>query len=519
VRLADQASFGATEDLVKEIRARGAAKWIANQMGAVTSRYTSGMGPEVHQWATASPGFCDGRGANCSRDWKSSTPLQWDFYRNAMWNPDQLRQRVAFALQQMIVVSGLTVEGTYGLRNYQNMLLDEAFGNYRSLLKKVALSPVMGTYLHNANNSMSAPNEDFGRELLQIFSIGTCALNMDGTLKGGNCMPVYNNDRVRDYAYALTGWTYPAGGVSPYGMCWPKGANCPYYVADMVPLAGNHDSQARTLLSGVTLAPGHSAPQALEAVLDSLMKHPNIAPSVSKQLIKYLVTSNPSPAYVQRVATAFTSGSYQGFGTGTPGDMKATVAAILLDADARTENPGDRAGRLREPVQFMVGVLRGLYGKTDGNDFGGWWGGDLGQYVFRPPSVFGFYSQSFPVSGTDLVGPAFGIHSANTALGRLNYITYLLYWNGSAPKADIPNALGTKVNLDPFLADAPDPTKLVDRMSMIAFGQPLPTSARTEVIRAVATHTADNSGTTYLRMRVQTAAYLVFGSPQYQIIR
>ena len=307
--------------------------------------------------------------------------------------------------------------------------------------------------------------------------------------------------------------------MNPYETCWPRGANCLYYAGDMVPLGAHHDSKPRKLLSGVSLAEGHTAPQALEAVLDSLMKHPNIAPSVGKQLIQHLVTSNPSPAYVQRVATAFASGQFQGFGSGTPGDMKATIAAILLDAEARTETPGNRAGRLREPVHYMVSLLRALYGRTDGNQFGGWWGGTLSQYVFRSPSVFNFYSPNSPIAGTDLVGPAFGIHSASTALGRLNYIAYLLYANGSPADAGVPNAIGTRVDLAPFMNDAPDATKLVDRMSMLALGQPLPASARTEVIRAVGTHNEGNSGTTYLRMRVQTAAYLVFGSPHFQIIR
>ena len=158
VRLADQASFGPTETLIGEIRTKGAARWVAEQFSAPKSRYTSGGGGEVHQY-TGSGEFCDGRGSNCWRDWSSSIPLVWDFYRNATEKPDQLRQRVAFALQQIVVVSNLEVEATYGLRSYHNTLLDEAFGNYRNVLKKVALSPVMGDYLNNANNDKAAPNE------------------------------------------------------------------------------------------------------------------------------------------------------------------------------------------------------------------------------------------------------------------------------------------------------------------------------------------------------------------------
>ena len=130
--------------------------------------------------------------------------MTWDFYRNATQNADQLRQRVAFALQQIVVVNNLDVEGTYGLRNYHNTLLDNAFTNYRQVLKKVTLSPVMGDFLNNANNDKAAPNENYARELLQLFSIGTCELNADGSLKGGTCSPTYNNETVRNYAVAMT---------------------------------------------------------------------------------------------------------------------------------------------------------------------------------------------------------------------------------------------------------------------------------------------------------------------------
>lgn len=517
VRLAHQATFGPTEALVEEIRGKGPARWIAEQFNAPMSRYSSGGGGEVHQY-TGSGDFCDGRGADCWRDWSSSQPLLWDFYRNAVHGQDQLRQRVAFALQQIVVVSNLEVEGTYGLRNYHNALLAEAFGNYRQVLKKVALSPVMGDYLNNANNDKAAPNENFARELLQLFSIGTCELNADGTLKGGRCQPTYDNERVRAYAYALTGWTYPPGGATPWG-CWPKGTHCRYYGGDMVPSPSLHDTAERELLSGVKLPAGHTAPQALEAVLDSLMRHPNVAPFVGKQLIQHLVTSNPSPAYVQRVAAAFSSGRHAGFGTGTPGDMKATVAAILLDPEARQEHPPASFGRLREPVLLFTGVLRALNGRTDGDALGWWWGETLRQHVFRAPSVFNFYPPDYPVAGTSLVGPAFGIHNANGALQRLNYVHYLVQWGGSQPSASVPQAVGTKVDLAPFVADAHDPERLVDRLSRLVHGGSLPAAARTAIVNAVAAVTARNAGNDYLMLRVRHAAYLVFAAPQYHVIR
>ena len=183
----------------------------------VSSRYTRGGDDSVHKH-TAAGDFCATRGADCWRDWQSTEPLLWDFYRNAISQPDQLRQRVAFALQQIVVVSGIEVSGTYGFRKYHNDLMDLSFGNYRDVLRKVTLSPLMGDFLNNANNDKDAPNENYARELLQLFSIGTCELEADGALKTGKCVPTYDNETVRSYAYALTGWTYPAGGVSRVDM-------------------------------------------------------------------------------------------------------------------------------------------------------------------------------------------------------------------------------------------------------------------------------------------------------------
>lgn len=510
--------------LVSEIKSKGTATWIAEQMALAPSRYTSGNGDAIHK-STSATFFCDQpayTGPNCWRDWFSSQPLVWDFYRNALTRPDQLRQRVAFALQQIVVISGTSVEGTYGLRNYHNMLLDNAFGNYRQVLKKVVLSPVMGDFLNNANNDKAAPNENFARELLQLFSIGLCELNADGTLKGSGCAPTYSNDTVRNYAYALTGWTYPAGGTTSYG-CYPVGANCRYYGGDMVPVAAYHDTAARPLLAGRSVPANSTAASALETVLDSLMAHPNTAPFIARQIIQHLVTSNPTPAYVQRVASAFTTGRHTSggrtFGAGANGDLAATVAATLLDAEARASSRSATAGQLRAPALVFTGVLRALNGRTDGETLAWWWGESLSQHLFRPPSVFSYYPPDYPVAGTPLVGPAFGIHNANGALERLNFLTYLLDWDGSAPEASVPSAIGTKVDLSAFLADAADAAKLVDRLSNLALGQPLPATPRAAVIDAVSWWTSARDSANWQRNRVRAAAYLVFASPNYQVQR
>ena len=526
VRLASQASFGATEGLVAQMRTQSAASWVQAQLQLPqASRYTSGGTSAVHI-DTTGVGFCDqaaNKGDNCWRDAFSSHPLLWDFYRNAVNQPDQLRQRVAFALQQILVVSSLEVEGTYGLRRYQNALLDNAFASYRDVLRQVALSPAMGDYLNGVNNDKAAPNENFPRELLQLFSVGTCLLEADGSLKGGRCQPTYDNVMVRNYAYALTGWTYPAGGKSKW-TCSPKGANCQFYDGEMAPLASLHDSAERTLLAGGKKAAGSTPPQALDAVLDSLMAHPNMAPFIGRQLIQALARSNPTAGYVSRVSTAFQSGKFSkdgiSFGTGKVGDLAATVAAVLLDSEARGDTaPGARGGRLREPVLMMTGVLRALNGKTDGEPMAWWWGETLRQHVFRPPSVFNFYPPDYPVPGTQLTGGAFGIHNANTSLERLNYLTYVLNWGGSEPVAGMPNATGTKVTLDAFDADAADAAKLVDRLSLLAHGEVLPTAPRAKVLEAVSWWTDKTDAKDWQRNRVKTAAYLVFAAPQFQIVR
>lgn len=518
VRLADQATFGATEALVTSIRGQGVEPWLAAQLAATGSSYTSGQTDTIHK--PEGTDFCATRGNDCWRDWYSSQPLVWDFYRNAVTQPDQLRQRVAFALSQILVISNVEVSGTYGFRYYHNMLLANAFGNYREVLRRVTLSPLMGDYLDHVNNNKTAPNENFARELLQLFAIGTCQLNPDGSLVGGRCLPTYDNTTVREYAFALTGWTYPAGGSSVWG-CWPSGANCTYYQGDMVAKTVLADAQARTLLSGVTVPATRTPDVALARVLDSLVNHPSMAPFISRQLIQHLVKSNPSPAYVQRVATAFTTGRYAGltrsFGTGTRGDLAATVAAILLDTEARNSAAPLVAEKLREPVLLMTGAIRALNGSTDGAAMGWWWGDTLRQHVFSSPSVFNFYPPDYPVTGTRLVGPAFGIYNVNTAFSRLNFLNQLIHWGGMSADTSITGAIGTHANLSAFEADAADAARLVTRLSNLLTGGRMTASARQTVTTAVAAWTSAQSAS-WRTERVRTAAYLILASPTYQVI-
>lgn len=518
-RLARQTSFGPTESLVNEISRVGPKRWIADQMvlssSVRRSSYTSGGGSDVHRTSDR-PIYCMTDVDNCWRQNFGSYVLLSDFYANALNKPDQLRQRVAFALQQLLVVSGKEVTGTYGLRNYHNMLLAQAFGNYKDLLRKVILSPVMGDYLNHANNDKAAPNENFARELMQLFSIGLCELNPDGSLRGGQCEPTYDNTTVRHVAYALTGWTYPPGGSSYWGC--PKGLNCRYYEGDMVPAEGFHDLGEHPLLSGVVVRANSSAASALEKVLESLMLHPNVAPMVSRHLIQHLVTSNPSPAYVARVAAVFVRGSFEGFGRGRRGDLAATVAAILLDAEAARVDPQRHDGVLREPALLYTSLVRALKAQATNASIFAWHGEMLGQRLFEPPSVFNYYPADYAVPGSalGLVGPAFGIHNAATAIDRIWFVNCLVNWAGCDSFA-----VNLKPWIDAYVADG-TPTlllkrprsaadeRLVDRLSLLAFGQVLPDDERRVVLEAM-----DIDWSTP-ELRWKQAAFLIFASPRFQ---
>lgn len=531
VRLAQQATFGPSEALNAEIKAAGIAGWINAQLAASGSRYTSGGDGRLHQPASV-PSYCkqtaQRSNPDCWRDYYSSEPLLWDFYRNATTRNDQLRQRMALALHQILVTSAVEVQGTYGLRIYQNNFLDLAFANYRDVLRKVLLSPVMGDYLDSVNNDPAAPNENLAREMLQLFSLGTCLLNGDGSLQGGHCVPTYDNQRVRNYAYALTGWTYPRGGSATWKCSALADVNCLYYGGDMVAAPSLRDPAQRSLLSGVSVPAGTDAATALERVLDSVMQHPNVAPFIARRLIQSFVRSAPSAAYVQRVANAFASGSYSQlegsrtyrFGAGKKGDLAATVAAVLLDGEARATTPVvANAGHLRSPALLFAGAVRALNGRTDGNALGAWWGEALQQHVFRAPSVFSYYPPDYPVAGTTLAGPEFGIHNASAALNRLNYLRYLIDGGDVAPDPSVPGAIGTQLRLADFNSSAADAGALVDRIAGVVLGHPLAGNPRAQVVAAVEWWSSTRAPTDWRTRRIGTAAYLVMASPDYQVQR
>jgi uncharacterized protein (DUF1800 family) len=358
LRLADQAAFGPTPALVAQIAQQGSA-WIDNQLATPATGYPA--------LTVVSPSFAIGcpstlpAGNTCGRDSYSAFPIQRVFFQNALGGPDQLRQRVALAYSQIFVVSSVQIGPAYALREYQQMLLDDAFVNFRQILQDVTLSPVMGAYLNMANNNKSNPsrgisaNENFAREVMQLFSIGVNQLNADGSLmlQNGVTLPTYVQATIECFANVFTGWTYPTapGATAQFN-------NPQYFIGPMIPVPSNHDTNPKTVLNGITL-PGNQTPQAdLQQGLDNIFNHPNVGPFIGKQMIQFLVTSNPSPAYVARISAVFNND-----GSGVRGNMAAVIKAILLDPEARGSSITDADyGKLREAVTKAGGVWIRLAG-------------------------------------------------------------------------------------------------------------------------------------------------------------
>jgi len=400
-RLLDQATWGADAASLDHLQTVGFGTWWNEQLTAPPSSY-----------------FND---TNYPYD---LTAIQNQFVSNALTGNDQLRQRVAFALSEFIVVSGLKAGTGDKFAPYMNILSQDALGSYATLLTDITLCPAMAMYLDLADNDKakpavgSVPNENFGRELLQLFSVGPVLLSPNGTIRvdsKGSQIPLYGPEVIPQMARALTGWTYP-GTPDPVTGHSPKN-----FTGEMQAVEQNHDTNSKTILGGVVLPAGQTAREDLDAIITALVNHPNCAPFVSFRLIQHLVTANPTPAYVQRVATVFSQ---------TQGDLSAVVLAILSDIEARQGDapnyvPSTNVGHMREPVLFALSSIRAL----GANPPPGWlvsrWTANMGQKLFYPASVFGYYSPYYR-SDTGLLSPEFQTLSQPGSLYRLNFINGLV---------------------------------------------------------------------------------------------
>lgn len=545
IRFLEQAAWGPNAADLAHIKAVGFQTYLDEQFNAPvanpakSSNYPDLVFPlddQATACPTSSPGDPNYNQNVCNRDHFSMYPLRRTFFTGAMYGQDQLRQRVAFALHQILVVSGISPlnRGSW-MTIYLQSLDRHAFGNYRTLLNEITLNPSMGEYLDMRLSTRTNPNENWAREVLQLFSIGVNELNIDGTPKldaQGAPIPSYSQTTVNEFTKVFTGWNLNPTLLGPGINNWRD---------PMVPRAGtNHDGSLKTLLNGqVVSSCGNNAACAqtdLTAALDNIFNHPNVGPFVGKQLIQHLVTSNPSPAYVARVARVFNNDCDALYPAGclsTRGNLKAVVKAILLDPEARGDVKTSHSyGKLREPAQYITNVLRALNVKSfdksstsDGVldsrstvDFTG----SLDQPIFQPTTVFSYYQPEYEVPGTKMLGPAFGILSTSTTLRRANNANTLIY-TGVAANLTSPTAFspdrprGTSVDLINLEANASNPGLIADQLNALMLHGTMSTEVRNSIIAAMtAIPTSDSA---FARKRAQVAAYLVATSSQYDIQR
>jgi len=518
VRLLEQATWGPNDVLVAHVMSVGAAQFLDEQFAMPQTRYTAFAPMPANR-----PDTCiDDRTlpltptSYCARDNYTLFQLQREFFRNAVTAPDQLRQRVAFALSQILVVSGTEISQAYAMQRYQQMLADLAFDNYRNVLLQVTLSPAMGNYLDMVNNQKPnlvtgvQPNENYARELLQLFSIGTVDLRLDGTPlpdATGKAVATYDQDEIEGFAHVFTGWTYPT--ATALGATPRAGLNPRYFDGPMEVRAQYHDFLAKTLLDGATAPASLTVGDDLARAIDNIFMHPNVGPFISKQLIQKLVTGNPSPGYVKRVASVFNNN-----GAGVRGDLKAVVRAILLDIEARgVAKTGSGYGRLREPAQYVVAVARALNATTDGVYLRAQTGG-MGQPVFVAPSVFNYYPPDYVVPGTDVLGPEFALQNTTTTFARINFANALVFSAAINPDPSVYGATGTQLDWSALTALAADPVALVAKLNRLLMHGTLSSAAQDAIVTAVNAVSATDA-----LARARTAFYLAVTSSQYQVER
>jgi hypothetical protein len=467
----EQTTFGPTAADVASVEANGSAAWLQQQFQAPESVIPDGL---------------------------TGTGVRSQLFLNMANGTDQLRQRMLFALSQTIVASANKTGTGAELTPWVRLLSRNAFGNYRTLLREVTLSPTMGKYLDLAYSrkasSTSSPNENYPRELMQLFSIGLWELNQNGTLKLnalGQPTPSYTQSHIKEFARALTGWTFPtAPGATP------SNSNPEYFVGEMLARTTTHDTGAKTLFAGVTLPAGQSTTVDMDAVIDNIFQHPNVPPFVATRLIRSLVTSNPSPAYIERVAKVFADN-----GQGVRGDLQAVLTAILTDAEAATFAAED--GRLKDPILHAIGLGRALGGQiTDPSAFD-YIFRNLTQPVLAPTTVFSFYSPLAALPGhSDLFGPEFQIYPPALAVQRANFIYSIL--NGSFSSF--------MVDIAPFTAIAANTETLVDSVNQkLMFGR------MTSELRDLLIAATNAIAPTRTRDRALGALYLAAISSEYSV--
>ncbi len=461
-RFMQQATFGPNRALDSTLRRIGLRSWINQQFA---TPYPTIPYPNFPlKPFDPVTGSCGTFGASpevdlCHRNhyWNYNNS-KW-FVTEALYGEDQLRRRVSWALHQIWVISHSNISQQRGTQEYIEILDRNAFGNYRDLMYEMTLNPAMGEYLDMARSTRLYPNENYPRELLQLFTIGLYMLNPDGTLQldsNGNRIHTYDQAKVDQFTKVFTGWRHCNNGSLP--ACSSAVPAVPNYIDPMYVSSPDHHDQTAKSLFNYPGAPNSTiqacvnctdderrayANDSLNRALDNIFHHPNVGPFVGKLLIQHLVTSDPSPAFVGRVASAFADN-----GSGVRGDMKALIRAVLLDPEARGSSKTDPTyGKLRSPIEHLTNLMR-LWNVRAGNatsngprtapaSCGGrsdgvvdWITRDQGQDLWAPLSVFSYFSPEYVVPGTDVLGPEFAIANTSSSITRNTYTFYLVngFW-------------------------------------------------------------------------------------------
>ena len=540
-RFLAQASYGSSPKDIKALTGRTANEWIEAQF----SRPPTSLLNTMKYWQQ-----------------RSGKAITLTDAHNAWWystvQQDQLRQRVAFALSQIFVVStnGDVSHFPKGIASYYDMLARNAFGNFRQLLEDVTLHPMMGVYLTHIGNHKErfdstgkltqAPDENYAREVMQLFTIGLEQLNLDGTAKkdaGGNPIPTYSNDDVIGLARVFTGLSWNGGQLTHE--CFVRAGNCAANTnaretRPMVAYDQYHSTLEKRFL-GTTIAEGQSSTMAdLKLALDTLFDHPNVGPFIGKQLIQRLVTSNPSEHYVRRVASAFNNN-----GQGVRGDMKAVIRAVLLDEEARGAHARKQPdfGRIREPVLRFTHLMRAF----EASSRSGYWTigptnapSELNQTAMRAPSVFNFYRPGYTPAGTPIasanrVAPEMQILNESSVAGYADYLNRFvgatsIYIVGLGKRILHPegepatNGMAREVrfNLQPLIAKANDVDQLLDEINVLFLNGQMQSDTRKiihDAVSQVVPKPPNYDMRRQYRERVSLALYLALLSPDYLVLK
>lgn len=508
-RLAAQATFGMSYADIESIARQGKEDWIDSQFNVPISDHGSVVADLVRR-----------RNEGEFEQYEEDIEFLIYFRRLAWWHQtvtaqDALRQRVAFALSEIFVVSdsvdNLIIFPT-ALSNYYDTLLANAFGNYRDLLRDVTLHPAMGIYLSHVNNRRSDPenntfpDENYAREVMQLFSIGLFELNIDGSVRldnDGDPIPTYSNVEIREFAKIFTGLSY--GGPSSF-----FGNTLPQFLAPMAMFDTEHEPGSKNLLNGTVVPAGQTGTEDIDAAIDNLFDHPNVGPFIGKQLIQRLVTSNPSAAYIERVARAF-----NGDTTGVRGDMQAVVRAVLLDPEAAAATTMAEFGKLREPVVRYASILR-QFGANSSDGFianTGYFVQELGkQHPLSAPSVFNFFlpahSPAGEIAAAGLVAPEFQITTSNSIVGVSNLIDFVILAEFVTDSPEPFSAVS--LNYDEYTNIATDVNALLDRLDIVLTAGTLDAATR-QAIATVITDLDDAN------LRVRIAIYMFLLSSDYAV--